>query len=147
MNAHAKALPTAQQNADLHAFIARRADRPFAWGTSDCAVFAFDAVHAATGLDRVSDLRGTYFSARGALRVLNRFAGLPGLADQRMTRRLAASEARDGDLALLTTAVCDASEGRTGALGVAWHGHIVAQGETGLVVVPIDSALIWWGVR
>lgn len=131
----------------LAAFLAHRAHRPFAWGTTDCAVFAFDAVHALTGCDRVADLRGTYFSARGALRVLQRFGGLQGLADARMGSRLRSSDVQDGDMALLSDKVCESAEGRTGALGIAWRGRIVAQGEHGLVGVPLGAALLWWGAR
>jgi hypothetical protein len=107
-------------------------------------VFAFDAVHAMTGRDLVSDLRGTYFSARGAMRVLHRAGGLPGLADERLRRRLDSVEICDGDVTLLSDGVCDATEGRTGALGVAHAGRIVAQGEFGLVCVPMNAGLLWW---
>lgn len=128
----------------LWAFVQARAARPFAWGTSDCAVFAFDAVYAHTDRDLVRDLRGTYFSALSAARLLARMGGLEALADQRFVRRINAAEVRPGDVALLHDSVCDATDGHVGALGVALGTMVVAQGKSQLVAVPQTSAAIWW---
>lgn len=128
----------------LWAFVQSRAARPFAWGTSDCAVFAFDAVYAHTDRDLVHDLRGCYFSALSASRLLARLGGLQGLADQRFARRITAAEVKTGDVALLRGQLCDARDSHLGALGVALGSMLVAQGESQLVAVPQTSAAQWW---
>lgn len=130
----------------LLALVKSRMARPFAWGTNDCAIWAFDAVHATTGRDVVVDLRGSYLSARGAMRVLAAAGGLQGLADSRLGARIATGAAPNGSVALLAPGVCAQGQARIGALGVALGTYIVAQGETGLVVVPRAAALAWWGV-
>ena len=55
----------------LRAFALSRHREPFAWGQNDCALFAADATAALTGHDFGAPFRGTYASAREALRVLH----------------------------------------------------------------------------
>lgn len=42
------------------------ADKPFAWGSHDCALFAADCVKAMTGVDPAEALRGRYDTQHGA---------------------------------------------------------------------------------
>jgi len=127
----------------LHALVLDRHDQPFAWGFRDCCLWAADAVHAATGRDPAHDLRGAYFTARGALRIVQAAGSLPALADQRIGPRVAAAEAIDGDVCLLSPSVHDHTLG-IGALGVLWRGGVLAQADRGLALHRVDVALQWW---
>lgn len=129
----------------LQAFLRARAAQPFKWGTSDCAVFAFDVVELLTGRDVVADLRNTYSTAYGAMRVLAGPGGLMGLADARLgPRATGAARLRPGRIALLADGVCDDEGVPTGALGVVMGRSIVAQGAERLVAVSADSAVAVW---
>ena len=44
--------------------------KPFEYGTNDCAIFAADCVKAITGVDLAAELRGTYSTEAGALKVI-----------------------------------------------------------------------------
>lgn len=123
-------------------FVAQRVAVPFVWGRSDCAIFAFDAVLALTGHDVVADLRNTYSSAWGALRLLARHGGLAGLASARLGPD---SAPLPGTVALLRPGWVQADEPATGALGVVITPNIVvAQGATGLVGVPVAAVQQAW---
>ena len=54
----------------LQALIGRSERRAFAWGAFDCCTFAADAVLAQTGADLLGELRGTWDTQVGALRVV-----------------------------------------------------------------------------
>lgn len=60
-------------------------ERPFAWGSHDCATWAADCVMAVTGRDLGQDWRGRYRTARGAARMLRR-AGFSAIADAASVR-------------------------------------------------------------
>ena len=59
----------------LGGYVAAHRETPFAWGVFDCALFACGAIQVMTGVDPAAPMRGRYKTARGALRVLKRFAG------------------------------------------------------------------------
>lgn len=125
----------------------RRATHPFAWGTSDCVTWAADAVWALTGRDPMADLRGAYFSARGAARVCIAHGGMPAMLDARLPAgRIAAAWAIDGDVCLLRADAHERSLPELGALGVLWRGSLVVQGAAGLVVDDVAMAAQWWRV-
>lgn len=124
----------------LQYLLLARHDQPFAWGWRDCAMFAADAVHAVTGRDPAADLRGSYFSARQAVRTIRQHGGLQGLADARLGPRIAALDAVDGDVALLPKG--PTSEG--GSLVVVFRHALVGQGERGLVVARKADAVAFW---
>lgn len=63
----------------MQEYLQRVRDRPFAWGTFDCCMFAADCVMAMTGDDPASDFRGAYTDAETAARALVDYAGAPGL--------------------------------------------------------------------
>lgn len=54
----------------LHAFIARRVAREFAWGRHDCVMFCMGAVRAMTGHDPAYGWRRKYNTALGSARTL-----------------------------------------------------------------------------
>ena len=56
----------------LAAEIAAARDRPFAWGSHDCALFVCDCVLAITGEDIAARFRGKYKTERGAKYQLKR---------------------------------------------------------------------------
>lgn len=60
----------------LSALIAHRLHAPFEWGQHDCALWGADAWLAVTGQDRGAEYRGTYHSARGALKRLREVDGV-----------------------------------------------------------------------
>lgn len=129
--------------ARLAALLHERAGQPFAWGTRDCCVFAFDAVLAATGRDVFVDLRGSYRSATTAMRQLRRLGGLHGLCAARLGPEVTAAQSHDGDVVLLSPEAIEGSR-FTGALAVTWNGHLVAQGGDGLVVLSRDFGVRFW---
>lgn len=128
----------------LHALLVERRCKPFAWGTSDCASLAFDAVLATTGRDLFADLRESYSDARGAMQRLRELGGMRGLCRSRLGLRVDPADVIDGDVCQLQPAVCDGPSKAHGALGVAWAGSVVAQGPDGLVTVDRAHALRWW---
>lgn len=86
----------------LAALIAQRMAARFVWGENDCCLFACDAVLAITGHDPGADLRGTYATAAGAARVLQRVGGVAGVATQRAGPGVPVALAQPGDIGLCT---------------------------------------------
>ena len=124
--------------------IVARAQTPFAWGTADCAMWAFDAVRAHTGRDPAPDLRGAYGTALQATRRLVAEGGWPRVCARRVGPALLLSQAQDGDVVQVNPAHCAEDMADIGSLGVVWHGQIVAQGAEGLVSLPMHAALGCW---
>lgn len=120
----------------------------FAWGTHDCALFVCDAVRAMTAVDLAADFRFKYSSERGALRVMQTFAGggLAELADKMAAQHGLAEVpqlmAQRGDIVLVT------SESGEPALGIVsmngWDIFVV--GKQGLVTRPLDAAVKAWRI-
>jgi hypothetical protein len=71
--------PSAWRTA-LDALVAARMTQPFEWGRQDCCLWAADCVQATTGIDHAADVRGSYSSAAGALRVLAELGGIEAVA-------------------------------------------------------------------
>jgi len=130
----------------LHALVLDRHDQPFTWGIRDCCLWAADAVYAVTLRDLASDIRGTYWSARQAARVVRGRGGLTALVTERMGEPIEAAEAIDGDVCLLVPNVHEAIPG-LGALGILWRGSILAQADKGLAVHRANCAAMWWGAQ
>lgn len=128
----------------LAALVAQRAGKSFAWGTRDCALWAFDAVRAVTGRDCAHDLRGRWRSALQAARVLRSEGGWAELARRRFGDEVAPPDTRDGDVALLRADVCTEDMADVGALAVRWGDSLLAQGNAGLVAIPVSMALRAW---
>lgn len=122
---------------------------PFAWGASDCCLFACDCVRAMTGVDPAAWFRGRYKTRGGAMRALKAYGG-GGLeaAARRIAIELGAPQlppslAQRGDVVLLSVPDCPPENL---ALGVCLGGHHVAQGPGGIAVVPLAYALRAWRV-
>ncbi len=122
----------------------QRQAQPFAWGVSDCAMWAFDAVLVSTGRDPVPDVRGTYSTALAAARRLRLEGGWPAVCAARIGRAVMPDEAQDGDVAQVHPAHCAEEMAAVGALAVVWRGQLVAQGAQGLVQLPLSAALGVW---
>lgn len=131
-------------DAALFTLISGRLSQPFHWGTHDCAMLAFDAVAVVTGQDPAHDLRGAYSTAEEALALLRGMGGLPGLCARRFGAETTLEDARVGDVALLSRHVCSGKSEEHGALGVVWRGCIAAQGERGVVYLPLASGRRFW---
>lgn len=128
-------------DATIFRMVRERAAVPFAWGASDCAMWALDVAAALTGRDSAADIRGRYADAAAALGHLRRVGGLRALAG-RVGPSVDAPA--DGDVALMDRAFC-AGEGRElGAMGVVWRGMVVAQTERGLGYLPLPAAVAFW---
>lgn len=127
-------------DARLMRFLAARTGTSFAWGASDCATFAADAVRAMTGWDPIATIRGRWTSARGAARVARRGGGLEAWCTELFGAPGDPRWAQRGDVVLLDTAGGP-------ALGiVAGGGLIAAQGGDGVVWVPVSAARATWPV-
>jgi hypothetical protein len=121
----------------LQACQAERCARPFAWGAQDCALFGADCVLAQTGSDAAADVRGTYFDAAGAARVIRALGGLRAIAAARLGAEVSPLLAQTGDIGLVMSgerecfAVCS---------GDGW----IAPAADGLEHVPMSCALTAW---
>lgn len=121
-------------------FLRERADRPFKWGESDCAIFCADAIHAITGTDIAADFRGQYTTRLGALRTIAKVTGGSTVVDAAaycaakhgMTEHAHPLMAKRGDLVIIENAgdlIC----GVIHLNGI----HAVSVAESGLVRLPI----------
>lgn len=63
----------------LPAFIDRKRQERFAWGSNDCCLFAADWIREATGFDPAAELRGTYSTALGGVRLIEENGGMNGI--------------------------------------------------------------------
>lgn len=140
----------------LAAYLTAHADKPFLWGTHDCALFIAGAVRAQTGRDIAADYRG-YDDAEGALRSLCRVlrlkpsVGMAALLSAAMDRELAGRHdtprlAQRGDVVLADVA---APEGGVGpALGlVGLDGQYACFcGPRGVVRLRVSECLTSWMV-
>jgi hypothetical protein len=128
----------------LQQLIDERRATPFAWGAADCAMWAFDAVQAATGRDPAAGLRGRYTCARTAMRTLRDEGGLQRMCARRIGPEVLPGQAVDGDVLLLRADVCTGPAAECGALAIKWGPLALAQGQAGLVALPLDAATHAW---
>ena len=117
-------------------------DKPFQWGTHDCALWAADVILAMTGVDVAAAYRGAYTdeaSAReamlridgGGLRAIGNRAFGPALNNVFMAQR--------GDVALVEI------DGREAA-GIVLGATVAVPGPRGLQFAPLDSIVAAWAV-
>lgn len=123
--------------ARLNRVVAAAHPRPFTWAVQDCCLWAADCVLACTGVDPALGLRGQYFDAVTANRVLRAIGGLRG-AGARMGAPIAPAYAAEGDVGLLIQ--------RRPMLGVCIGGLWLVAATRGLQPLPFDSARLAWGV-
>jgi len=120
----------------LQAYLRDVANRPFAYGSHDCALFAAGAVAAITGADLAAEYRGLYTSLKGGLKLLDR----DGIADHVAFLRgrfdeIAPAFAAVGDIAVI-------GEIGTQALGIFDGEQIFVLREEGLGLVPRAAATL-----
>lgn len=108
-------------------------DKPFAYGSNDCALFAAGAIEAITGDDLASDLRGRYTTALGAKRRINAAGGMRALASDLPEKPVGMAQRGDVVLAM--------SEGQETFGVVVGGGYWCAPGPDGLVFRPMDEAV------
>lgn len=120
----------------LAAFLAGRIHLPFRWAENDCVSFAFDAVKAQTGVDKLSNL-GSYKTARGAAGILRREGGVAGICDKRLTL-VSIGMAQRGDVGLVK------NQDGADTLVVVDGAQLVGVGLDGPVRLPRSSLLRAW---
>jgi hypothetical protein len=133
----------------FHQFLLDHADKPFAWGSHDCALFAASAVEAITGVDVADDFRGKYTTQLGALRTISKVTGGSTIVDavihcaakHGLTEHAHPLMAKRGDLVIIDNA------GTLIAGVVHLNGrHVVSVSETGLVRLPITNIVRAWSL-
>ena len=112
---------------------------PFVWGNHDCCLWAADSTLTLTGTDFAKDLRGTYSTATGAARVLEKLGGVQAIAEAALGPSVPPSYAALGDVVLINSA------GRP-ALAVCGGQAILAVSEQGLEYLPMSEAVFAWKV-
>lgn len=112
--------------------------RPFAWGTADCLQFVADAYVAVTGVDERARF-ACYSTELGALRILRRYGGVPGLITSVLGAPKPVAAAQRADLV-----VGEFGHGLTA--GLCLGPHCCSPGVLGLVSRETSSALYAWSV-
>ena len=129
----------------LQRTIKQNRDKPFDWGTFDCALFACNVVHDLTGVDFAESFRDSYSDKRGAAMALKAFApgGLVGtiekIAEAHGCPEVSIKRARRGDVVL-----CD-QDGMK-ALGICLGATFAAAGPDGLTFQNMTRAERAWSV-
>lgn len=120
-------------------FVRHSRERPFAWGSHDCALFAAHWVDAATGSRISAEFEGRYSTRAGAQDIIAEFGGLGALATHFLGEPIDISFARRGDVALFSQ-----PSGET--LGVVIGLEVVSPGATGWVARPVFECDRAWRV-
>lgn len=87
-------------------FVAPKKGAPMVWGVNDCCLVISDWALARTGIDPMSDLRGTYLGWKQAAGVWRRLGGLEKAICDRLDphfARVGLWDARPGDIAIAQT--------------------------------------------
>lgn len=113
--------------------------RPFAWGASDCLMFAGACIEAVTGLDPTTIYRGQYEDAAGAVRLLAalKFDNAVGAIAAHFAQ-IPRAHAGRGDIVVVTE---PSSDDPMGAVGVLLGSMIAAYGAKGLHFLPPREAI------
>ena len=123
----------------LSAYVEQRRNKPFAWGSDDCCLFAADWVQACTGTDYASAWRGRYTGRLGAARFLEEAGGLGTLVDSLGLVRVLPLQASRGD-------VVAQDNGRGLALGICIGSGAAFAAETGLVFASMQNIKTAWRI-
>jgi len=140
----AKVVLTRHDNwrADLHKTIEQLRDKPFDWGTHDCAHFAAACIESMTGEDLMQQWHGRYNSKKEAAFMLkqNRFIKtLEGAVKQQLGQPMLPMFAQVGDLLLVRVV--------TGkALAICTGKTAVAAGPDGVATIPMRDWIQAWVV-
>ena len=136
----------------LVCFLADRDRTPLKWGTSDCSLFACDAINAMNGSDPGHWFRGKYTTKRQAFKLLKQFGG-GGLIEttERVMKEMQYEEikpdqANSGDLVLIDVEnVHPDAFGLTAAI-MANKETAIAQGKDNLVYVEDPQIERAWAI-
>lgn len=126
----------------LISFCRQGRDRTFEWGVFDCVTWAADWVHELTGIDPISDIRGSWHDAASAVEVLTRLGGLRAAATSLLGAEAPLPFTQRGDVVLVEI------EGRE-ALGVCVGPYAITPAPpeiSGTVLVPMTKAVASWRV-
>lgn len=115
----------------LPEYIAAHLNKPFAWGSNDCVLFAIGWLEHSTGRDFLGAYK-PWRTAKEAIRKVDDAGGLESLFDAGLTR-INPHMANDGDIALIDRSAYLFS----GA-------HVVSVGESGLVFIDRMEAKCAW---
>ena len=127
---------------ELVAAVRYARDRPFAWGSHDCAMFAGGCIAAITGADPFAVQRDIYSTEKGAARVIKRLPGgtLEAAADDLFGKQIGVNYAATGDLVLHDTPAGP-------AFGICVGVQFAGAGQSGGVVFgAMADALAAWRV-
>lgn len=130
----------------LYGYVESVKDKPFQYGTHDCALFTCNAINIMTGVDLAQPFRGKYKTSRGAYGALKRFSG-GGLLETSMKifgkyncEVIPHTMAQRGD------AILSGIGGETvlGLIGL--DGKAIFSGENGVVANQEAEPIIAWRV-
>ena len=113
-----------------------RDPRPFAWGQSDCCMFAARCVQAMTGVNLAADY--LYSTELEAARILRAAGGVEGIATKALGEPKGGLFALPGDVVMV--------EAPRRMLGVCIGHHVAVQGGEGIEYVPLSGAMTAWTV-
>lgn len=121
----------------LAEFVEHNRDRPFAWASWDCALFASAWIEQATG---TAPFRPTYTDALSAARFVSQQGGMgPAASAVLGAPLLYRMGAQRGDIALV---VVDGRE----CLGVVLGDRVAGPGERGMIQVSRADIIAAWAV-
>lgn len=132
----------------FHNFLIESADKPFEWGSWDCALFAASGIEAITGVDIADDFRGKYNDEAGAAALIKEVTGGASVADAAahcavkhgLTELQHPLKAQRGDLVVFEAATGALVAGLVHLSGR----HIISVGESGLFRFPISAVKRAW---
>jgi len=115
-----------------------QANEPFAWGTNDCCMFAVRCVEAITGVDHGKKYCG-YKTGLGAMKRLNKYGGVEGIATACLGEPKSIKLAKRGDVVMHNI-----SDGLS--LGICLGDKIAGVDDDGIVFLPVSAGIQAWGV-
>jgi len=133
-------------------FLAKRDSTPMKWGTSDCTLFAADAIQVMNGSDPAHHFRGKYTDKKSAFKMLKQFAG-GGLEETTVQvfsdmgySEIPCASANSGDVVLVDVENIEPdAEGLTAAI-MANPTTVIAQGKDGLVYLENPDIKRAWAI-
>ena len=136
----------------LITFLSSRDTSPLKWGSTDCSLFASDAINEMNGSDPAHWFRGKYTTKKQAFKLLRQFGGggLPETTEKIMKDmrypEIRPDEANSGDLVLIDVEnVHPDAFGLTSAI-MANPAVAIAQGKDGLVYVENPDIKRAWAI-
>jgi hypothetical protein len=127
----------------LSVFLTDHLEVRFQWGRLDCCLWAATWVEQCCGWDPAADLRGTYESEAGALRIIEAEGGVVAMLNRRLNRppMLTSSFARRGDVAALP-----GTAGLELCIGIVLGATVAVLTPLGLYRGPLGDATHAWRV-